>query len=70
MCFQDRTGDTFRWRGENVSTFEVETVVAKLIDHKEAVCYGVEIPGIEGKAGMVAIHGEWEIKCLVIIGLA
>ena len=58
LYFRDRTGDTFRWRGENVSTSEVETVVANLCDHKEAVCYGVEIPGAEGKAGMVAILGK------------
>ena len=56
---QDRTGDTFRWRGENVSTSEVETIVANLCDHREAVCYGVEIPGAEGKAGMVSIVGEF-----------
>ena len=55
---QDRTGDTFRWRGENVSTTEVESVVANICGHKEAVCYGVEIPGVEGKAGMVAILGN------------
>ena len=42
-----------------MSTFEVETVVAKICDHREAVCYGVEIPGIEGKAGMVAILGTF-----------
>ena len=55
---QDRTGDTFRWRGENVSTTEVESVIANLCGHKEAVCYGVEVPGAEGKAGMVAILGN------------
>ena len=32
--------------------------MANLCGHKEAVCYGVEIPGIEGKAGMVAILGQ------------
>ena len=55
IYLKDRTGDTFRWRGENVSTSEVETVIANICNHKEAVCYGVEIPGTEGKAGMVAI---------------
>jgi len=55
LYFRDRTGDTFRWRGENVSTTEVESVIANLCGHKEAVCYGVEVPGAEGKAGMVAI---------------
>ncbi|CAG9570628.1 unnamed protein product [Danaus chrysippus] len=53
--FKDRTGDTFRWRGENVSTAEVEAVISNLIGLKDAVVYGVSIPNVEGKAGMVAI---------------
>ena len=44
MYFRDRTGDTFRWRGENVSTFEVESQVSK-ITRTDATVYGVEIPG-------------------------
>ncbi|XP_047519939.1 long-chain fatty acid transport protein 1 [Pieris napi] len=53
--FKDRTGDTFRWRGENVSTAEVEGVISNLIGLKDAVVYGVSIPNIEGRAGMAAI---------------
>ncbi|XP_063833689.1 long-chain fatty acid transport protein 1-like [Ostrinia nubilalis] len=53
--FKDRTGDTFRWRGENVSTAEVEGVISSLIGLKDAVVYGVKIPNVEGKAGMAAI---------------
>ncbi|XP_026727554.1 long-chain fatty acid transport protein 1-like [Trichoplusia ni] len=53
--FKDRTGDTFRWRGENVSTAEVEGVISTLIGLKDAVVYGVKIPHVEGKAGMAAI---------------
>lgn len=44
--FKDRTGDTFRWRGENVSTFEVETVISNIIKQRDSVAYGVEIPGM------------------------
>lgn len=53
--FKDRTGDTFRWRGENVSTAEVEGVISTLIGLKDTVVYGVKIPNTEGKAGMAAI---------------
>jgi len=45
MYFRDRTGDTFRWRGENVSTSEVEAVISKITKLKDAVVYGVEVPG-------------------------
>ncbi|XP_024944990.1 long-chain fatty acid transport protein 4 isoform X2 [Cephus cinctus] len=54
--FKDRTGDTFRWRGENVATSEVEAVISNAIGLKDAVVYGVEVPGNEGKAGMAAIY--------------
>lgn len=54
--FKDRTGDTFRWHGENVATSEVEGVVSNVIGLKDAVVYGVEVPGAEGKAGMAAIY--------------
>lgn len=43
MYFKDRTGDTFRWRGENVSSTEVEGVVSKVAGHMDAVVYGVEV---------------------------
>ena len=43
VYFKDRTGDTFRWRGENVSTTEVEGVISQVADHRDAVVYGVEV---------------------------
>ena len=45
MYFRDRTGDTFRWKGENVSTSEVEAVISNVIKLNDAVVYGVEIQG-------------------------
>lgn len=60
LYFKDRAGDTFRWRGENVSTTEVEAVVSNMVQLKDAVVYGVEIPGTEGRAGMAAIHDPQE----------
>jgi fatty-acyl-CoA synthase len=52
--FVDRIGDTFRWKGENVSTVEVAAQLTSFPDVTEAVVYGVTIPGNEGRAGMVA----------------
>lgn len=53
--FIDRLGDTFRWKGENVSTTEVENIVSEYPKITEAVVYGVEIPNTNGRAGMAAI---------------
>jgi fatty-acyl-CoA synthase len=53
--FVDRIGDTYRWKGENVSTIEVEEVVSSHPEIAEAVVYGVAVPGVEGRAGMAAL---------------
>ena len=56
LFFKDRTGDTFRWKGENVSTSEVEAQVSNIAGYRDCVVYGVEIANSEGRAGMAAIH--------------
>lgn len=55
LYFKDRTGDTFRWKGENVSTSEVEAQVSNVAGYRDSIVYGVEIPNTEGRAGMAAI---------------
>ena len=57
LYFLDRMGDTFRWKGENVSTTEVESIITNLLQLRDVVVYGVEVPGTEGRAGMAAIEG-------------
>ena len=53
--FVDRIGDTFRWKGENVSTTEVTETIAACPGVIDAVVYGVTVPGTEGRAGMAAV---------------
>ncbi|HJO23161.1 MAG: long-chain-acyl-CoA synthetase [Myxococcota bacterium] len=53
--FVDRIGDTFRWKGENVSTQEVAEALTRNPDVELAAVYGVEIPGCEGRSGMAAL---------------
>ena len=70
LYFCDRTGDTFRWKGENVSTTEVEAVISKILELRDVVVYGVEIPGMEGRAGMAAIVDSDDEKTLNLDNLA
>jgi fatty-acyl-CoA synthase len=54
-AFVDRLGDTFRWKGENVATTQVEAAVAGDPAVEECTVYGVEIPRTGGRAGMAAV---------------
>uniref|UniRef100_H3CVS5 long-chain-fatty-acid--CoA ligase n=1 Tax=Tetraodon nigroviridis TaxID=99883 RepID=H3CVS5_TETNG len=58
IYFQDRLGDTFRWKGENVATTEVSDILTMSGCLKEANVYGVRVPGNaghEGRIGMAAV---------------
>lgn len=56
--FMDRLGDTFRWKGENVSTAEVGEVLGSFPGVVEANVYGVQLPNHDGRAGAAAIYVE------------
>ncbi|MBV4451768.1 MULTISPECIES: long-chain-acyl-CoA synthetase [Pseudomonas] len=62
--FVDRLGDTYRWKGENVSTTEVENVLLQHPQIAEVVAYGVEIDNTNGRAGMVAITPSESLAAL------
>jgi fatty-acyl-CoA synthase len=54
-AFGDRLGDTFRWKGENVATTEVEAAVSADPQVEECTVFGVEVPNTGGRAGMAAV---------------
>lgn len=60
--FVDRIGDTFRWKGENVSTAEVADALTATEMVTEATVVGVEVPGHEGRAGLAALVIEREFE--------
>jgi fatty-acyl-CoA synthase len=62
--FVDRVGDTFRWKGENVSTTEVAERLAAVAGVKEANVYGVRVGRLDGRAGMasIVVGPEFDIK--------
>jgi fatty-acyl-CoA synthase len=53
--WSDRVGDTFRWKGENVATTEVENALAACTDVDDVSVYGVTVPNCDGRVGMAAI---------------
>ncbi|KAL7879300.1 hypothetical protein AOLI_G00102740 [Acnodon oligacanthus] len=55
LYFQDRIGDTFRWKGENVATSEVADILISVDFIEEANVYGVKLPGHEGRIGMAVV---------------
>jgi fatty-acyl-CoA synthase len=64
--FADRVGDTFRWKGENVSTTEVAEAINRFPGITDANVYGVTIPKYDGRAGMAAIvcEGQCDLGAL------
>jgi fatty-acyl-CoA synthase len=61
--FVDRVGETYRWKGENVSTAEVLTALTASRGVVDGVVYGVSVPGTDGRAGTAAlmVNAEFDL---------
>ncbi len=68
--FVDRLGDTFRWKGENVATTEVEAAINQWSEVEQSVVYGVEVPHADGRAGMAAITPRGAAETFDLTGFA
>jgi len=61
--FVDRVGETYRWKGENVSTAEVLSALTASRGVIDGVVYGLMVPGADGRAGTAAlvVNGEFDL---------
>ncbi len=60
LYFKDRLGDTYRWKGENVSTTEVESVLQGIKEVADCTAYGVQITG---KISAISLSWwEWDVE--------
>ena len=67
--FVDRLGDTFRWKGHNVSTTEVEKILNNFEPVLLSTVYGAQIQGTDGRAGMAAIVPSSSVEDFDLRGL-
>jgi len=69
VIFVDRVGDTFRWKGHNMSTAEVENIFSSFNQVSLSTVYGIQIPGTDGRAPMAAFVADVDAEKFDFKGL-
>lgn len=67
LYFKDRTGDTFRWKGENVSTTEVEAIISNLIHYKDCIVYGIQVREMQNEFVCEFACCDVHIHCVIVV---
>ena len=48
VYFIDRLGDSYRWKGENISSTQVEEILSKICNYADVAVYGAGWRGSPG----------------------
>jgi fatty-acyl-CoA synthase len=67
--FVERRGDSYRFRGENVSALQVERELLAVPGVVEALVTGVEVTGYDGRVGLAVVVSEpgFEVAALEVL---
>ena len=70
LFFAERANDSLRRRGENISAWEIESVLVAHADVREAAVYGVVVDGETEVMATILLETETADVCAIVRGVA